>query len=305
MDDTGMISFGKAIRNAFARMGDTDHVAAAPGDFVDGEGYLCCGACGKHKEFRRKFDFMEHMFVVPCLCDCGRAELARREREAQLKREREKVSELFQFSLVDERFREARFENLTATPDNARAIRIARNYVEHFQEMYAMAKGLILYGPTGTGKTYLADCIANALMERGVPVLVTSIVALTRGMGEELPMVLQKMKSARLLVLDDFGAERFTDFKAEQIFDVIDARYSSKKPMIITTNFPLSELKKGEDIRRQRVNERILEVCHPVKMDGESWRRKKVRENYSSIAALLEEEPGGLNRGAREPGEGA
>jgi len=233
---------------------------------------------------------MARPFVVPCLCDCGKAELARQEQEAQLKRERERVQELFSFSLVDERFRESTFDNLIETPDNAKGIRIAKNYVEHFDEMYRLGKGLLLYGPTGTGKTFLADCIANALMEKGVPVLVTSIIALTRGMGEHLPSVLEKMSNARLLVLDDFGAERFTDFKSEQIFDVIDTRYSSKKPMIITTNYPLSELKKAENIRQQRVNERILEVCHPVKMDGESWRKKTARDQYDSIVALLEAE---------------
>jgi len=290
MEDTGMISFGEAIQNAFAGIGNTDHVEAAEGDFVDDDGYLCCGVCKKHKEFRRQFDFMARPFVVPCLCDCGKAELARQEQEAQLKRERERVQELFSISLVDERFRESTFDNLIETPDNAKDIRIAKNYVEHFDEMYKLGKGLILYGPTGTGKTFLADCIANALMEKGVPVLVTSIIALTRGMGEHLPSVLEKMSNARLLVLDDFGAERFTDFKSEQIFDVIDTRYSSKKPMIITTNYPLSELKKAENIRQQRVNERILEVCHPVKMDGESWRKKTARDQYDSIVALLEAE---------------
>lgn len=290
MEDTGMISFGEAIQSAFASIGNTDHVEAAEGDFVDDEGYLCCGVCKKHKEFRRQFDFMARPFVVPCLCDCGKAELARQEQEAQLKRERERVQELFSFSLVDERFRESTFDNLIETPDNAKGIRVAKNYVEHFDEMYKLGKGLILYGPTGTGKTFLADCIANALMEKGVPVLVTSIIALTRGMGEHLPSVLEKMSNARLLVLDDFGAERFTDFKSEQIFDVIDTRYSSKKPMIITTNYPLSELKKAENIRQQRVNERILEVCHPVKMDGESWRKKTARDQYDSIVALLEAE---------------
>ena len=127
MEDTGMISFGEAIQSAFASIGNTDHVEAAEGDFVDDEGYLCCGVCKKHKEFRRQFDFMARPFVVPCLCDCGKAELARQEQEAQLKRERERVQELFSFSLVDERFRESTFDNLIETPDNAKGIRIAKN----------------------------------------------------------------------------------------------------------------------------------------------------------------------------------
>lgn len=290
MEDTGMMSFSEAIQAAFANIGTVDHVEAAEGDYIAEDGYLCCGVCGKHKEFRRQLPFREKPFVVPCLCDCGKAEVARQEQEAKLKADRLRIQELFAYSLVDERFHESTFANLKETPDNAKAVRIARNYVTHFDEMFRIGKGLIFYGPTGTGKTYLADCIANALLEKDIPVLVTSIVALTRGMGENLPLILQKMNSAHVLILDDFGAERFTDFKSEQIFDVIDTRYSSKKPMIITTNFPLSELKNADNIRQKRVNERILEVCHPVKMDGESWRKKNVKENYSSIVSLLEEE---------------
>lgn len=290
MQDFEMTSFSEAIQSAFANIGNVDHVEAAEGDYVSDDGYLCCGVCKKHKEYRGNLPFREKPFVVPCLCDCGRAALEREEREHRLQQERERVQELFQYRLADERFRESTFANLIETPDNAKAVRIAKNYVQHFDEMFSAAKGLILYGPTGTGKTYLADCIANALMERGIPVLVTSIVALTRGLGEQLPTVLQKMKSAHLLVLDDFGAERFTDFKSEQIFDVIDTRYGSKKPMIITTNYSLKEMKAAEGIRQQRVNERILEVCYPVKMDGESWRKKMVKETYSAISALLEEE---------------
>lgn len=290
MDDTSMISFGEAIQRAFAGIGNVEHVEAAEGDFIAEDGYLCCGVCKKHKEFRHQFPFREKLFVVPCLCDCGKAELAREEKENQLKHDLQRVRELFEFSIVDDRFRESTFENLIVTPENARAIRIAHNYVENFEDMYRVQKGLLLYGPTGTGKTYIADCIANALMAKGIPVLVTSIIALTRGMGEHLPKVLQRMNSAHLLILDDFGAERFTDFKSEQIFDLIDTRYGSKKPMIITTNYPLAELKNPENIRQKRVNERILEVCHPVKMDGQSWRKKIAKENYDSIVALLEAE---------------
>lgn len=265
-------------------------VEPSEGDYIGEDGYLTCGVCGKHKEFRRQLPFMDKPFITRTLCDCGIAARARLEEEERLRAERQKVAELSTYSLVDERFHESTFDNFIETADNARAFRIARNYVRNFDEMYRNAKGLILYGPTSTGKTFIADCIANALMKQGVPTLVTSIIALTRSNGEELPKILRLMKSARLLVLDDYGAERHTDFKSEQIFDLIDTRYGSKKPMIITTNFPLTDLKNEPELRRKRVNERILEVCHPVKVEGKSWRARNTREQYDSTVALLEAE---------------
>jgi len=294
MDDLAtqmsMGNLGDAAMEALRTMGNVEHVAAAEGDFIDEDNYLCCGVCKKRKEFRRQFPFRETPFVVPALCDCGLAERARFEEEERQREERRRLDELASFSLIDSRFRESLFANFVETEHNTRALRIARNYVQNFDLMCNRNKGLILYGPTSTGKTYLAACIANELMGKGVPTLVTSIVALTRNNGEDLPKILRLMNNAKLLILDDYGAERFTEFKSEQIFDLIDTRYGSKKPMIITTNIPLTDLKKETDIRRKRVNTRILEVCHPVKMDGESWRERLTREQYDSTVSLLEAE---------------
>lgn len=289
MDDN-MINLGDVLKNVFLNIGNVEHVEAAEGDYIDDDGYLCCGVCGKHKEFRRNLPFRETTLVVPCMCDCGKAELERQEREAQQRKDALTVQQLRDFSIVDEQFKISTFANLVETADNAKAVRVARNYVQNFDEMLRINKGLLIYGPTGTGKTYLAACIANALMEQGVPVLVTSIIALTRGFADYLPEVIQKMRSARLLVLDDYGAERDTDFKTEQIFDLIDSRINSKKPMIITTNFPLKELIEVDNLRRKRINERILAACHPVKMAGESWRKRMTKDNYQSIVDLLEAE---------------
>lgn len=288
--DDKELDVGGAMPLLAKRLSSIMRVEPAEGDYIGEDGYLTCGVCGKHKEFRRKLPFMKEMFVARTLCDCGLEERARMEAEDRLKAERQKVAELSAYSLVDDRFRESTFERFVETADNARAHRIARNYVRNFEEMYRNAKGLILYGPTGTGKSFLASCIANALMEQGIPVLVTSIIALTRNNGEELPRILRLLNSARLIVLDDYGAERHTDFKSEQIFDLIDTRYGSKKPMILTTNIPLTDLKAEADIRRKRVNTRILEVCHPVKIEGESWRVRNTREQYDSTVALLEAE---------------
>ena len=199
-----------------------------------------------------------------------------------------RVRELASYSLVDQRFRESTFDRFVATtPQDRRILRMCRNYVEHWDEMLAQNAGLIFYGSPGTGKTFAASCIANALMQRRVPVLVTSIVRLTANMfGDDLNELLHRMNTALLLVLDDFGAERDTPTKAEQVFSVIDARYVSKKPMVITTN--LTDFKTETDVRRKRVYDRIFEICAPIKMDGESKRRTEGQKRRESIRSILE-----------------
>ena len=279
-----MKSIGELALGFMESMGSVDHVEARPGDYMGDDGVLHCGVCGKPREHR----FKHNGRFVGCICQCEKDEMEREEAERQRQRELDRVKELASYSLVDERFHESTFDRFTAsTPEDQRVLRICRNYVEHFDEMLANNAGLIFYGSPGTGKTFAASCIANALMERRVPVLVTSIVRLTANMfGDDLNELLFRMNTARLLVLDDFGAERNTEFKAEQIFTVIDARYAAKKPMIITTN--LTDFKTETDVRRKRVYDRIFEVCTPIKMNGESKRRAEGQKKRDSIRALLE-----------------
>ena len=279
-----MKSIGELALGFMESMGSVDHVEARPGDYMGDDGVLHCGVCGKPKEHR----FKHNGRFVGCICQCEKDEMEREEAERQRQRELDRVKELASYSLVDERFHESTFDRFAAaTPEDQRILRICRNYVEHFDEMLAANAGLLFFGSPGTGKTFAASCIANALMERRVPVLVTSIVRLTANIfGDDLNELLERMNTARLLVLDDFGAERNTEFKAEQIFTVIDARYAAKKPMIITTN--LTDFKSETDVRRRRVYDRIFEVCTPIKMDGTSKRRAEGQKKRDSIRAILE-----------------
>lgn len=280
-----MQSIGELISQALGNMGTAEHHQGNPGDYIGADDLLHCGVCGQPKEHRLRLNGR----LVHCICQCEKDAMAREEAERQRQREWNRVRELASYSLVDERFHESTFEHfVAATPEDERIFRICRNYVEHFDEMLAANAGLIFFGGPGTGKTFAASCIANALMERRTPVLVTSIVRLTANMfGDDLNELLERMNTARLLVLDDFGAERNTDFKAEQIFTVIDARYAAKKPMIITTN--LTDFKTETDIRRRRMYDRIFEVCTPIKMEGASKRRAEGQKKRDSIRAILEE----------------
>lgn len=283
------VSMGNAIRGSFLTSEDY-HIPADAGDYIGSDGYLYCGKCRTRKEFRRFMEPLNGWMIVPCMCKCQQAERDAQRAQEQHRKEQALVRSLFKYSLVDERFHTATFANFRETPENSRALTVCKNYVRYFDKMCESSTGLLMYGSPGTGKTFAAACIANELMQRGVPVMVTSIVKLTSGsnFSDGLQEILAKMKSAHLLVLDDLGTERNTDFKAEQIFDVINSRYASKRPMIITTNVSLDAMKTESDLRYSRIYDRILEVCHPVRMEWESFRVKAVRASYSSTKALLE-----------------
>ena len=90
-----------------------------------------------------------------------------------------------------------------------------------------------------------------------------------------------------MLVIDDLGAERETDYALEQVYTVIDERYKSEKPLIVTTNLTYEELKNPTDIRYKRIYDRVIEMCVPFNLSGVSRREQKAREKAQNVKALL------------------
>ena len=104
--------------------------------------------------------------------------------------------------------------------------------------------GCLFWGGVGTGKSYLAGCIANALMEKEVPrphdelcgLILNDLAASFEGRNEYI----SRLCRYPLLIIDDFGMERGTEYGLEQVFSVIDSRYRSGRPLIVTTNLTLA-----------------------------------------------------------------
>ena len=126
----------------------------------------------------------------------------------------------------------------------------ARAYVRNWEEAYRNNTGLLLFGDVGTGKSFFAACIANVLLEQDIPVLMTSFPKiLNSGWSlEDRGDFLSRLRDYDLLILDDLGAERGTEYALEQVYNVVDIRYRSGKPMIVTTNLKLAELKNPPDV---------------------------------------------------------
>lgn len=282
-----MQSIGDIMQGMFRDKGFSPHVPQEDGDYVGDDGFLRCGKCHTRKECI--FPFSGKM--VPCMCKCRADEYAAEEERRKLQRQQSRIREIFSYSLVDELFHQCRFENFIVRNDaDALLLKRLRNYADNFETMYARNKGLFLYGAPGTGKSFGANCIANALMDKGIPVMVTSIVKLTSGsiFDDDLQRTLAIMQNAQLLVLDDLGAERNTETKSEQVFDVIDTRISSNKPLIVTSN--ITDFRTETDIRRRRVYDRITKACIPLKVDGQSRRREAAVSELDEMMAILDSE---------------
>ncbi len=258
------------------------------GDYTGEDGLLYCGVCHKPKEAwfpegRIMFGRDRH----PSECECRKKEREKRESEERQKEHAAAVERLKENGFTDLGMREWTFAN-----DSGRNLqmRVAHAYVEHWDEMKAGSHGCLLWGSVGTGKTYLAGCIANALMEREVPVRMTNFAAILNDLTGTLNgrnAYIERLCSFSLLILDDFGMERGTDYGLEQVYNVIDSRYRSRRPLIVTTNLTLEELQNPADRAHQRIYDRVLAMCTPVCCSGINFRKEQAQRNMESLKALL------------------
>ena len=127
--------------------------------------------------------------------------------------------------------------------------------------------GCLFWGGVGTGKSYLAGCIANALMEKEIPVHMTNFALILNDLAasfENRNEYISRLCRYSLLILDDFGMERGTEYGLEQVFNVIDSRYRSGKPLIVTTNLTLDDLHNPEDTAHSWAVPTYLEARNSV-----------------------------------------
>lgn len=264
---------------------------AEPEDYTGEDGLLYCGKCRTPKEayFPADKATLFGRDRHPAECDCQRAQRMEREAAEQQRKHRDKVEELKRRGFTDPAMREWTFAN-----DNGRnpQMKTAHFYVEHWEDMKAGNIGYLLWGSVGTGKSYLAGCIANALMEKEVPVYMTNFAVI---LGDLSPgftgrnEYISRLCRYPLLIIDDFGMERGTDYGLEQVFHVIDTRYRSNKPLIATTNRPLDELKKPTDTAHSRIYDRLLSMCVPIRFTGVNFRQETAKRKMETMKKLLAE----------------
>lgn len=254
---------------------------------IEADELIYCSKCHTPRQCRVQFGGKEFRPAIRYRCQQEAYE--QQEKERKQREFLEHISRLKASGLQDKALRDYNFSNDKGyNPE----IRKAHEYVAHWKEMKEKSLGLLLWGDVGTGKSFFAGCIANALLEQGVPVLMTNFArilnTLTGMYSDDRNRFIESFNQYSLLIIDDLGVERSSEFALEQVFSVIDSRYRSRKPMIITTNLTLEELKNPQDLAHARIYDRILERCIPVKISRQNIREMNAASNLKAVRKLFQ-----------------
>ena len=272
------------MQEAILKMMDgiSETVPHSENEYMGEDGLLHCSVC--HKNVQTVVEVFGTKRTVRCICDCKKKVIDQyQERQKQEEMDRKRKICFQESNMIS-----WTFENDDMT--NPKMSEVMKNYVKNFTDFRKDGKGLLLHGTVGTGKTYYAACIANALIDQDVSVLMTNFARLTnkiQGMFEGKQEYIDSLNRYTLLIIDDLGTERNSEFMQEMVFNIIDSRYRSGLPFIITTNLTAQELKTPQDIGYSRIYDRILERCFPVEVSGVSRRRQNVKDTFQDVKEKL------------------
>lgn len=274
--------------NAYERMMDAlSRNQQRPDETYTGDdGLQWCAKCRTPVQVVAEVPELKIRKVVNCACKCCFAK-AEAEEERKRQEERERNRRIC--------FTETNMDRWNFANDdhkNQRMSEAMKNYADRFAEFRKIGKGLLLFGDVGTGKTYFAACIANALIDKDYKVLMTNFAELAyqiEGRYNAKQEFIDSLNRYDLLVVDDLGVERdsASGYMQEMVYIILDSRYRAGLPFIVTTNLTAEQLKNPADIRYKRIYERILERCIPLEVKGESRRRQALRDTHAEMMAML------------------
>lgn len=226
-----------------------------------GRGYKTCNCEQARAEFE---EVSKKTFLLADLND--KIELY----ENMLQREKDRAEKLLKESNLGRRFKGRTFETFNVNDKNKTAYNTCLNFADNFDKNDG--NGIILAGSVGTGKTHLAGAIVHRVIEKfGIPVKLITAIELFGKLRDFENDTMKEFKESSLLVIDDLGKEKITDWNREKLFEIINSRYEDYQPTIITTNLKPKEM---QDLFGDAVFSRLCEMCEGIALNGEDFRKK-------------------------------
>ncbi|ADY74124.1 AAA ATPase [Desulfurobacterium thermolithotrophum DSM 11699] len=191
------------------------------------------------------------------------------------------ISIFLKSSKIPVRYKNCKFSNFK--PKTATQLRALKECEDFFYTFPFIEKGLLLYGTPGTGKTHLATAtLKNIITYKGVRGIFCDFrnllidIKSTFETSESSTEILETVMRAPLLLLDDVGAERNTDWAKDILSTIINYRYVNSLPTIITTNlrFDLPTEESFSSKFDERTESRIYEMCKIIKVEGDDRRKE-------------------------------
>ena len=256
------------------------------GDY-EKDGVIYCGYCHTPKQIRHMWRGELRRFPIHCRCkrECmARIQEEREERERQMQ-----VDLCRQHALPYAYMHQWTFDRDDGT--SPQATRNFREYAEHFAEMRKDGTGMFLFGPKGSGKTYAAVQIVNALCDKGYRCLVTSFSEITKNLlslnRENRQQYLDDICSHDLLVFDDFGGESPGNFFDINLLEIVKTCYRKYIPMIVITPMTQEALEESLNYTRKQAVSRMKERCYCITLRNTGRYQRITRERKEKMERLL------------------
>ena len=271
---------------------------------VDKNDYIECEYC-KNKLYRKTIEWELYgtnrvitLDYERCQCkeakefwkeyDLKKLRIIEEEKKLELMQEfSRKVEKIIKNSKMSKRNLSYKFDNFEINNCNKKVFNNLINYSEKLVNNIEK-KGVILVGNNGVGKTHLACSIANRFIEKGIPVIYGTLINLLAELRNSYEIdynisemeIIKLYENVDLLIIDDLGKEKPSEWGLEKLFTIINSRYENNLPVIITTNYNQNSLAErlslnGEIETAKSIISRLYEMCYLVKINDIDHRIKK------------------------------
>jgi DNA replication protein DnaC len=214
---------------------------------------------------------------VQPVCKCVNEIERERIRQAETHHQRMEIKKLFSISSLGEKFAESTLDTYNVREGSEQAFNATKKYIEEYPNWKQDC--LLIWGTYGNGKSHLAAAVTNALEGKGYSVVFQSVPELLRRIKstfnkdnkESEQQIMKALLECDLLVLDDIGAEKLSDWVQEVMFNIIDGRYRKGLPIFYTSNLKPLELSNQIGSRSY---DRLVETSLTVENKATSFRRE-------------------------------